>query len=205
MLLLPPRTVALLAGRIEGAYLRRFPRLRREYAQSPVWNSAAARLVELHRGDPTYPLDPELFVAVQDGSRVGADPWKDLARPEAVRRYRRRIDRIVRRLGQELRAEVRRAERLLHAGRPLGELLASLSDRFSPLGRYAVAYRAGRPDLAELFIAAARQQHRGCPLYRQACGGLIPAEAYPIFDPTAEWSLVCGEDAEGPVPAWRLN
>src|SRR5262245_56119114 len=155
MLLLPPRSIAQLASRIRDAYLRRCPRLDREYAHSNVWSAAARRLVDLHRAEPSLPLDPELYVVAQDRPGLGVDPWKGLARPAAVRRYRRLVARIVRSRREELRGEVRGAERKLKAGEELASLLASLSPRFSALGRYIVACRAGRPDLAELFIPAA--------------------------------------------------
>ena len=198
MLLLPPRTIAQLAGRIRDAYLRRCPCLDREYAHSGVWSAAAHRLVALHRADPQLPLDPELYVAAQERVGLGQDPWNELARPEAARRYRRLVRRIVRSLRAELRGEVRAAERKLRSGEPLADLLASLSPRFSALSRYAVACRAGRPDLAELFIPAARAQHRACPLYRQASQGLIPEGEYPVFDLVAEWPPLASA-AEAPL------
>jgi hypothetical protein len=203
MLLLPPRSIPQLAGRIRDAYLRRCPLLDREYAHSTVWSAAAKRLVALHRADSGLPLDPELYVAAQEGPGIGLDPWNELARPEAARCYRRLVDRIVRSLRTELRAEVRTAEHKFRSGEPLGELLASHSPRFSALGRYAVAYRAGRPDLAELFIPAARAQHRACPLYRRACRGLIPDDAYPVFDLVAEWPVLTAETAV--TAPWSLN
>lgn len=189
MLLLPPRSIPQLAGRIRDAYLRRWPRLDREYAHSGVWTAAAGRLVTLHRNDSALPLDPELYVAAQNvtGSSFGLDPWRELARSGAARRYQRLIHRIVRGLRSELKGEVRDAERRIRQGEPLGEVLADRSPRFSALARYAVACRAGRPDLADLFIPAARAQHRACPLYRQAAESLISDGSYPVFDLVAEW------------------
>jgi hypothetical protein len=180
--------------------------LDREYAQSGVWSAAARRLVALHRTDPTLPLDPELYVVAQDdGPGIGLDPWKELSRSEAVRRYRRLVARIVRSLRDELRGEVRAAERKLRAGEPLAHLLASLSPRFSALGRFIVASRAGRTDLAELFIPAARTQHRACPLYRRACQGLIPDEDYPVFDLVAEWPPLHSAAEAAHAGTWSLN
>jgi len=125
------------------------------------------------------PLDAELFVASQPISGPFADPWTELAEPEAARRYRSRVRRIVRRLGCELRREVRLAERLIGRGREMSAVLSVQDARLSPLGCFIVARRAGRADLADCFAAAAAFQHRSCPLYRSASLALIPADLYP--------------------------
>lgn len=207
MLLLPPRSIPQIAGRIRDAYVKRWPRLDREYSRSRVWQAAASRLVALHRSDPELPLDPELYVAAQtlNGAATGLDPWKELARAESSRRYRRLVRKIIRGLHRELLGEIRPAERRIQQGEALVEVLADLSPKFSALARYAVAHRAGRPDLSELFIPAARCQHRACPLYRQAIAGLIPSGAYPVFDLVAEWPAL-GPAADHPAEvAWGLN
>jgi hypothetical protein len=205
MVIFPPRSLTSLAERIEKAYLRRCPRLDREYAHSGVWLAAAARLASLHRDDPTIPLDAELYVACQGSPAGRTDPWRELARPSSAQRYRRRVRKIVRQLRGELQREVRKAERELHSGRPLAAVLSSLDRDFSPLGRYLVAYRAGRSDLAALFGTMARDQHRACPLYQQACDGLIPPAAYPVFDLLPDWTTPVPSAPTTVLASYSLN
>jgi hypothetical protein len=180
MLVLPPGTVLNIAERIERAYGRHRPEASRRLADAPVWGVAAARLVALHQEEPDLPLDPELYVAVQVRRRPGADPWSDLARPAAAGRYRAHVRRIVRRLRRELREELRAAGRLWRDGRSVEAVAAERRADLSPLGRYLFACRHDRPDLALALRAAAAAQHASCPLYRQACRGLIAEGLYPV-------------------------
>lgn len=138
--------------------------------------------MEAHRASTWLPLDPELFVASQPASSPLADPWQNLAPSLAVRRYRRRILLIVRGLRRELRQEIHQAEARLRRGQPLKSVLRRHDPNFSPLGRFLVAHRAGRPDLAARFQEAASEQHASCPLYRLACRHMIPARAYPVME-----------------------
>jgi hypothetical protein len=187
MVVFPTQAIARLSERIEQAYLRRCPRVRREYAHSAVWLAAAARLANLHRNDPSIPLDAELFVASQDTPTSGIDPWRELAHPSAIIRYRCRVRRITVQLRRELRDEIRRAERRLNRGESLAVVLGSSRQDLSPLGRFLVAYRADEIELANAIAPLAREQHRACPLYRPACEGLVPSEAYPFYDVLPEW------------------
>jgi hypothetical protein len=182
MLVLPPGTVSDIAGRIERAYFRHCPMLPRTFTVSPVWGIAAAHLVAIHQAEPDLPLDPELFVAVQVRRRPIPDPWGELARPSATRRYRAHVRRIVIQLRRELRSELQQAERRHRAGQPLEAVLRERRYDFSPLGRYLFACRHGRPDLASDLRVSAAAQHESCPLYAQACRTLIPTHAYPVFD-----------------------
>ncbi len=182
MVVFPPRAIDQMAERIERAYLRRRPPSFRDCPHSGVWGMAAAILAEMHRHDPVIPLDPELFVASQTIDPESPDPWKELTRPIAKRRYRRRIMTIIRQLRRELHAEVRWAERQLQDGTPLEQVLSSRRRCLSGLGRFIVAFRAERADLAELFREDAQQQHRSCPLFRQACLDLIPVRSYPVLE-----------------------
>jgi hypothetical protein len=169
-----------IASRIERAYLRRRPEWRGVGVPAQVWTIAATTLSELNRVDPTLPVDPELYVASQPAIEPGSGPWEELIGEAAERRYRRQIRRIVRNLRRELGAEVRRAEGRIDRGEPIEDVLArpSLSD----LGRYIVARRAGRPNLAETFLAAAQEQHRSCPLYRVAARPFLSRATYPVLD-----------------------
>lgn len=176
------RAIEQVADRIERAYRRRHPFWRRVGTDAGAWTAAARALLALHRSDPAIPLDPELFVACQPAAGPLADPWHELTRPSALGRYRVRVRQIVRSLRRELDEEVRRAERRAHRGEDLEAILRSRSRQLSPLGRFVLAHRAGRPDLAEPFRAAAQEQHRSCPLYRDACRDLLPAGAYPGVD-----------------------
>jgi hypothetical protein len=132
--------------------------------------------------DAEVPLDPELFVASQPLKRGFSDPWGCLAHPLAAERYSSRVRRIIRQLRSELKREVSRAEALIQQGRRLGKFLKARNPRFSPLGLYITAHRAGRPDLAQRLRRDVIEQHNCCPLYRSACRSLLPAQYYPIDD-----------------------
>jgi hypothetical protein len=169
-----------LADRVERAYKLRRPRWLGGCSTERVWYAASLRLWEAHAQDPKrVPLDAELFVASQPISVPFANPWIELAQPESVRRYRMRVRQIIRQLGSELRREVRLAERLIQEGNRISSVLRRRGGQLSALGRFIVALRAGRVDLAERLAAAAAAQHRSCPLYRAASRGLISADCYP--------------------------
>ena len=169
-----------LSRRIEQAYALRRPDWRGGCSTSRLWSAAAERLWAAHASDPTeIPLDAELFVAAQPIVTPFADPWSELAQPEAARRYRSQVRRIVRRLRAELKREVARAEASIGRGRKLSEVL-NANGRISALGCFIVAIRAGRGDLAASFVDAASAQHRACPLYRRASLALLPNDLYPV-------------------------
>ena len=182
-----------LAERIERAYLRGRPPWRPGCSNPRVWLVAADTLMRLHRVDPAIPADPELFVAAQPAASPLDDPWQVLTQPASSRRYLGRVRKIVRQLRAELRGEIRRGEGRLRQGVPLESVLRAAADQLSPLGRIVLAIRNGRPDLAESWRAAARDQHNACPLYFQTWRGLMPDEAYPVEGL-----------AEGHSPARRL-
>ena len=171
-----------LASRIEAAYRLRSPRWSGGCSTARVWDRAALYLWHAHVEAPeSVPLDAELYVASQDIAVRFANPWLDLARPEAIRRYRCRIDLIVRRLRAELKKEIGRAERAIRQGDALQKILRPRSGRLSPLGCYITALRADRHDLAVRFRRTAALQHQACPLYRLASAAFIPADCY-LFD-----------------------
>ncbi len=136
-------------------------------------------LWQAHADDPTLPLDGELFVASQSITGSLGDPWSELTQPDAGRRYRSQVRRIVDRLRAELSREIQLAERRMEDPRIT---LASLSKdrRLSPLGCYIAAHRIGRPELANRFADGAAQQDRACPLYRAASLSLLPPDLYPV-------------------------
>jgi hypothetical protein len=171
-----------LACRIETAYRLRCSRWRGGCSTERVWDRAAFYLWQAHAEAPeSVPLDPALYVASQDISSRFANPWFDLARPEAIRRYRSRVNQIVRQLRAELKKEIGRAERAIRRGDAIHKVLKPRNRRLSPLGCYITALRADRADLAESSTGAAALQHQSCPLYRLASSALIPAEYY-LFD-----------------------
>lgn len=182
MALLTPQAIANVAGRIERAYSLRFDAGPWGGPGPRLWEVVARALFEAHRAAPWLPLDPELFVASQPTTASPSDPWAHMEPGRAVRRYRRRIRRIARGLRRELVDEVRLAGALMGRGRSLEWVLDSPRRDLSPLGRYIVAYRHGRPDLAEGFRRQAQDQHAGCPLYRLACRRLLPESAYPVVE-----------------------
>jgi hypothetical protein len=134
--------------------------------------------------DPSLPLDSELFVASQPITGPLGDPWVELTQVQAGRRYRTQVRRIIRQLRAELRREVRRAERMMGEGSRVSVASLFQDSRLSPLGCYIAAHRIGRADLASCFIRGAVEQHRSCPLYRLASLSLLPADCYPIDDPS---------------------
>jgi hypothetical protein len=188
--LVTQETIETLAGRIERAYRLRRSGWYRGCSTSRVWTTAAAFLVQLHQDDPTIPIDPELFVAVQPDHGAFQDPWNELIRPVAARRYRDQVRGMIRGLRAELRAEVRSAERRLRRGEAIDAVFVTRKGRLSPLGCYIVAVRAGCDDLAERFRVEAVKQHRSCPLYRQASLALLPAESYPVGERSVDEELV---------------
>jgi hypothetical protein len=179
-------TIDGLADRIERAYSLRRPHWFRGGSTRRVWSAAALRLLQAHLEDPRLPLDSELFVASQPITGSLSDPWTELVQPEAARRYRLQIHRIIRRLRSELRREVALAERSIRQNQAADYTSLARNRRLSPLGCYIAAQRAGRFDLARRFVAAAADQHRSCPLYEAASVDLLPAEHYPVIDAPAE-------------------
>jgi hypothetical protein len=166
-----------LAGRIEEAYALRRPRWWRGCSTARVWFAAADCLWDAHQSDPErVPLDPELFVSSQPISMPLADPWSELAQPEAAIRYRAKVREVIRLLTAELKCEIRRAERSIREGERIRSVVSLDNSRLSPLGGYVVAQRAGRSDLAELLQPAALLQQQSCPLYKTASLAFIPAE-----------------------------
>jgi hypothetical protein len=171
--------IGQLADRIERAYCRRYPTWKSVGLTPGAWESAAARLSEVAEDEPTIPIDPELFVAVQPPSVGRQDPWVELTPQGSSKRYIRAVHKIVEQLRTELRREVRRAEDRLLRGMTLDQLLATDKARLSPLTRYILAHRAGRHDLSLRLRIEAEGQHRSCPLYRLASRSLLPGNAYP--------------------------
>lgn len=176
-----------VAERIERAYLRRRPSWHPTQTSSEVWSVAAANLLQIHRDDPTIPVDPELYVAMQPLDSSFAKPWEELTPPEASARYRRHVLQLIDQLRTELDEELGLVEGLVRSGESIEVVLLSKNNQFSPLGRYIVAQRAHRPDLARQLQAQARRQHRCCPLYRPASRGLLPGDTYPTNRTTSSY------------------
>ena len=108
-----------------------------------------------------------------------SDPWSELAQPAAARRFRAQVFKIVRRLRSELSKEIQLAERVMREKGKIGLMVLPANNRISPLGYYIAARRAGMPELADRFVAAAADQHRSCPLYQFASITLLSADLYP--------------------------
>ncbi len=147
-----------------------------------VWSIAAKTLLLAHEEDKSLPIDPALFVAAQPYDTPFIDPWSELTRAESIGHYRKRVRQIVRSLRLELSGEVRHAEGRIEQGHAIRNVLLSRTQRLSALGRLIVAHRAGRFVLAKRFVQDAVEQHRACPLYRQACAGLLPDHVYPVSE-----------------------
>lgn len=174
--------VEFLARRIERAYILRGPQWNPGCSAAGVWEAAAATLLQAHHDHPSVPVDPELFVAAQSLQPTLVDPWAELAQSISARRYCRRVRRMIAALRIELRSEIRRALRRIHGGESVTTVLLSRCRSLSPLGRYIVAHRSDRMDIAEKLRSEVERQHASCPLYRQASRGLLPPESYPVPD-----------------------
>jgi len=184
-----------LATRIQLAYRRRGLRWDDGRSTSRVWTAAAMVLWQAHLDDAEVPLDPELFVASQPMKSGVADPWLDLVGDHAKDAYQRRVHQIIHMLRDELRRELRFAGRLVRKGRPLRDVLFDPNPRLSPLGRYLLAQRASRSDLAEELEGEALAQHRVCPLYRFASLAFVSADQYPVEPARLE-----PQNAPSPIP-----
>ncbi len=192
--------IETLADRIERAYRRRRADWRGLSSSPRVWAIAAETLLRARDADRTLPLDPELFVASQPCDSPVIDPWRELTGSAAIGCYSGRVAEIILGLNGELAEEVRYAEDRVARGEAVARVLLSRNRRVSPLGRYIVARRAGRPVLANRFVQGALDQHRACPLYRRACAEWLPDGAYPEFDPVAPASgldLPAGDRVRG--------
>lgn len=168
-----------LATRIERAYLLRRPNWRPVRSNVRVWSTTAHMLFKAQMEDPSLPLDPELFVAVQPLEWPYLEPALVFPQPEAIQHYRHLVKKLIRDLATELRGEVSRAERRIKRGVALERVLSPENASLSALGCFIVACRARRPDLVQRFLPGAQMQHQACPLYRQASHGLLPGESYP--------------------------
>jgi hypothetical protein len=174
-----------IARRIERAYLRRRPEWRLASLDRNLWSSAAKVLLKVSANESDIPIDPELFVAAQIRAGLTSDPWMDLTRPRAGRRYVAQVRRMIENLEGELQTEIAQAEDAVLSGRSLEMVLLSTSRRMTALGRYLVAVREDRRDLALQFRDAAHEQMRICPLYNAAIADLIELEDYPADLPHA--------------------
>jgi hypothetical protein len=177
--------IDILASRIEQAYHRLRPGWKGTCSTQRVWIVAAMKLHQVHQEDHSIPVDPELFVASQPRNSMFPDPWVELTRAESLKLYRKRIREIIRALRNELEGEVKLAEERIHTGEAVSKILLSRNRRLSPLGRLIVAQRAGRFSLAKRFILGALEQHKACPLYRQASLGMLAGDLYPVPEATA--------------------
>jgi hypothetical protein len=183
-------SIRKIALRIERAYCRRYPQWISAGMTPGVWDSAATRLLVASQDKLGLPIDPELFVAVQEPTRVTPDPWSELTQHRSVVRYRKALKRIILRLRQELKAEITRGECRILRGLDLDQVLETEGSRLSPLSRYILSHRAGRLDLSIKHHSAALNQHRSCPLYRIAARSLLPDHAYPAMELPADSTMI---------------
>jgi hypothetical protein len=180
------KMIDCLAERIERAFTIRHSPWYRGCSTPRLWSAAATRLWQVHCEDRRIPLDPELFIASQPLTDSFVDPWLLLAHRDAGRRYRKQVRSIIRLLRAELRREISRAETQVREGKQLSAVLRAPDPHLSPLGRFIMAHRAGRLELAERFRSGAIEQHHCCPLYRAACRNFLAPEFYPIDDGIVE-------------------
>jgi len=175
-----------VAERIERAYRRRHPTWTATGLTPGVWTAAAVRLADVSHGDVSLPIDPELFVAVQNYQSFRRDPWRELTQEGAVKIYRSAVRKIIQQLKAELADEMKRSKRFLEAGGSLDEVLANSKSRVSPITKFVLCHRQKRQDLVEVIRPAAQAQHLACPLYRFACENLVPS----LFQPDSTRELM---------------
>jgi hypothetical protein len=152
-----------------------------------VWTAAAIRLLEATSDKMGFPIDPELYVALQPLNPVSPDPWTELAQKSSILRYRRGLKRIVRQLRRELNSEITRGECRILRGLDLERVLETEGSRISPLARYILCLRAGRIGFSLLHHEAALKQIRSCPLYRLAAVSFLPNHFCRSLDQTADF------------------
>ena len=184
------RQVAIdaLSTRIERAYHQRRPEWHGGCSSTRIWGAVATGLIEATEVNPSLPVDPELFVASQSFGSTFPDPWSELTGVESIRRFRDRVEWIVRALREELTDEVNVAEKRIAGGQSILKVLGTASRRISPLARYIVAFRASRQRLTLRLLEDAKSQHHACPLYRQASSSLIAVEHYPVIEGREDWN-----------------
>ena len=190
-----------LADRIEKAYRLRHPNWQSTGLTPGVWSTAAARLNATSRGLRSVPIDPELFVAVQNYKSFRRDPWTELAQENSANLYRQAVRRLINQLKAELREELRWSIRFMGSGGSLDNLLTTPRSKASPLTALCMFIQHNRFDLVGQVKAAAEQQHQACPLYRFACKQTIPASLYP--NPNGEVLVACGAHSQENSFAWN--
>lgn len=161
-----------LAVRLQRAYERRHPHWLSTGLTPGVWTAAASRLLDVGVNQPKLPIDPELFVAVQDYKTFRRDPWRELTQAGSSHVYRQSILQIVKQLKVELRKELRWARRYLEKEGSLDQMLACPRPKVSPLVKLLLCHQQNRPELAVLVRTAAEAQQKACPLYDLACNHL---------------------------------
>ena len=168
-----------VAERIERAYRRRHSTWLATGLTPGVWTAAAVRLNDVSHNRVVLPIDPELFVAVQNYKSFRRDPWRELTQEGSVKTYRFAVRKIISQLKIELAAEMRWSKRFLEAGGSLDEVMAISKSRVSPITKLVLCHRQQRQDLAETIRPAAEAQHLACPLYQFAYRNLMPSLSYP--------------------------
>lgn len=190
----------LLAARIERAYRLRHPSWLPTGLTPGVWVAAAKRLLDVEHAS-SIPIDPELFVAVQDFKAFRRDPWRELTQERATRSYKVAVRGLVRQLKVELAGELRWSRRFFDAGHSLDDLLALTKSRVSPMMKLVLCLEQRRPDLACVVRPAAEAQHLSCPLYQIASRRWLSGQAYPV--PAEEPPIDLGVPDERATFAWN--
>ena len=163
-----------LAGRIEAAYRRRHSKWVGTGLTPGVWTAAAGRLSGITAVSPNLPIDPELYVAVQNYKPFRRDPWRELTQEESARRYRSSVRKIVKQLKAELAGELDWSNQLLNTGRSIDDVITVAKSRVSAITKLALCVRHNREDLAAIVRPDAEAQQLACPLYLFACRNLMP-------------------------------
>ena len=184
-----------LADRIERAYRLRHPNWLATGLTPGVWRIAAVRLYESVASVSTLPIDPELFVAVQNYKSFRRDPWAELTQERAAKAYRLSIQQIVRQLKKELTLEICWSTRYLATTGSIDELLSLPKLKISPIVKLMLCEEHGRSDLAASYRPSAEAQHLACPLYRLACKHLVPAHHYPRPEAVMANTMAAQEDS----------
>lgn len=195
------RYVLEIAIRMESAFIRRTRRQDSRWSPTAKsWLRLARRLIALNESNAIFPLDPELFIVVQNDSTLMNLDLPE-AENEAITHFSDKIKHMIRKLQAEISEELRWLEHSSDRGVGMDQLILSPSRKLTPLSRYIHACRNNRAELAGLLLADVIRQHESCPLYRHACQKWLAGQRYPTPTSLDRWRSPVGT----PLPYWDVS
>lgn len=195
------RYVLEIAIRMESAFIRRTRRQDSRWSPSAnSWLRLARRLITLSQSNAIFPLDPELFIIVQNDSTLLNLDMPEVE-DEAIAHFADNVNRMISNLQAEISEELRWLEHSGRRGVGMDQLVLSPSRKLTPLSRYIHACRNNRPELAGRLLADVIRQHEICPLYRHACKKWLARQSYPTLASLDRWRTPAGT----PLPSWNVS